>query len=609
MKFFAAFKELIREIRSSLENPQTPLSMPAEWLLDIFNGGRTDAGIRVSELTAFQVVTFLTCVDLISGSIAALPFHIYERSLLPESGRAVNRVAYEHLLYNMIHGEPNEEMSRHTFTKTYCAHYLVWGNAYAEIQRDGDNSAMALWPRNPAKTRPYRLLQKQTFQAEPWRPFPVTKPAGALVYRTTDGLDDVDRSDTGAQSVQPERTIMPEDMLHVPGLALDGRIGQSVVYLARNTLGLALATEKFGSKYFANYARPGGILEMPANIAPEAREQAKKSWMEAQGGENSNRVAVLPPGFKWQQTSNSPEDAQSKDLQAFLRNQICAFFHVPPHMAGDVDRSRSNTEQMAQEFVSLALTPVMQAIKQEFKRKLFPNTGVGRKPINNFHVDFDLHYILRPDAASREKYYATGRQWGFLNTNMILELERLNPINEDWAEKFWMPVNMTLTETPIDPSHQDGAGNGQGQEPPEAEPIEGKEPDKGKTGTDPETKAYLLAYSRLFRASLSRVLHSETGNLTEFKQAFGPVLWSLADLFAREVKGQTTQETDRFIVDYIGAMKKRGQHWHIASIADEDELGTSELARAVRSIRAAVYRDVADQQALEVSSQEKENAG
>src|ERR1700739_4640415 len=92
------------EMRSSLENPQTPLSYPAEWLLDIFNGGRTDSGIRVSELTALQVITFLACVDLIAGKIASLPIHVYERAV-GKSGRAAHRVAYEHDYYDLIHIE------------------------------------------------------------------------------------------------------------------------------------------------------------------------------------------------------------------------------------------------------------------------------------------------------------------------------------------------------------------------------------------------------------------------------------------------------------------------------------------------------------------------
>jgi HK97 family phage portal protein len=270
----------ILETRSSLENPQTPLSFPAEWLLDMFNGGRTDAGIRVSELTAFQCTTFLACVDLISGSIASLPKHVFERTIVA-NGRASHRIAYEHGLYDLVNLEPNDEMSRFVFDKAYMAHVLAWGNGYAEVQRDAGNAAVAVWPRNPYKTRPHRLTSAVRLEAEDWRPFPVNLPAGALVYRTTDGVDQYDNSNLDASRGE-DRIIPKEDMLHVPGLAFDGRIGQSVVWMARNVLGLALATEKFGAKYFANFARPSGILEGP-NMTGPAKDVAKNSWMEAQG--------------------------------------------------------------------------------------------------------------------------------------------------------------------------------------------------------------------------------------------------------------------------------------------------------------------------------------
>lgn len=447
------------EVRSSLENPQTPLSYPAEWLLDIFNGGRTDSGIRVSELTAFQVVTFLTCVDLIAGKVSSSPWHVYERQV-GKHGRAIHRIAYEHDYYELLHTEPNEEMTWQTFLYAFLCHLLAWSGAYAEIQRDAGNAALGFWPRNPAKTRPIRLATAVRLDPEPWRPFPVALPAGALAYSTTDGVEEHDSSNPGAKG-QPGRIIPAADMLHVPGITFDGRIGQSVVWLARNTLGAVLAMEKFGSKYFANFAKPGGILEMPANISREDKETSKRSWQEAQGGENSHRVAVLPPGFKFQPMSHNPQEAQTTEQREFLRTEIASFFHVPARMAGDTStKTRGSTEQENQELLDFALAPRISAIKQEFKRKLFPHPGIGRKPKNNFYLDCDTWDLVRGDAASREKFYASGRQWTYLSANDVRAFEKMNPIEEDWAEDYHLPINMTLASTPVDPSHQDGSGNG-----------------------------------------------------------------------------------------------------------------------------------------------------
>lgn len=450
----------IAELRSSLESPSTPLSYPQEWLLDAWGGGRTSSGTRVNELTAFQVTTFISCVDLIAGKISSLPFHLYQRSI-SESGRAIHRVAYEHDYYELVHTEPNEEMTRQTLLKAFLCHCLAWGNGYAELQRDAGNNVVAIWPRNPSKTKPIRLTKAIRLEPAPWRPFPISLAAGTLVYETTDGIDDQDTSELGANSSAPPRLIPMDDMLHVPGLSFDGRLGQSIVWLARETLGLALATEKFGAKYFANFARPGGILKMPMNLAPKDREESKRSWQQAQGGENSNRVAVMPPGFEWQAMSNNPQEAQTIQTREYLRNEIASIMHVPTRMVGDNGKaSKASTEQENQELLDYTLSPWISAIKLEFKRKLFPHPGIGRRPKSPFYVDFDTSEMIRGDAASREKFYASGSQWSYLCPNDIRGFEKLNPIEQPWAEEFRMPVNMTMVTTPINPNHQDGAGNG-----------------------------------------------------------------------------------------------------------------------------------------------------
>jgi len=579
-KLLAAERE---KQRSSLENPQTPLSFPAEWLLDIFNGGRTDSGIRVSELTALQVITLLSGVDLIAGKIASLPVHVYERQVSP-NGRTAHRVAYEHDSYDLIHSEPNDEMSRMTMLKAFLCHCLVWGNGYAEIQRDAGNLPVGLWPRNPSKTRPIRLTSSVTLDPAPWRPFPVTIPAGRLCFQTTDGMEDQDGSSVDARKSRAQRFIPLEDMLHVPGLALDGRLGQSTVWLARQTLGLALATEKFGAKYFANFAKPGGILELPVNMKEPEKENAKRSWREAQGGENSHGVAVMPPGFKFTPMSHNAQEAQTIETRSYIRTEIATLLHLPVRLVGDTStKTRGSSEQENQELIDLCFDPWMTQIKQEWKRKLFPHKGIGRVPKNNFFVDFDLTEMRRPDAATREKFYASGRQWAYLNTNDIRGFEKLAPIDEPWAEEYWMPVNMTLVGTPIDPTHQDGAGN-------------------GVVPADPAEGALARAYSRPFRDAFQRVLSREPRDTRALTQCFGPIFFAAREMWGasaqREMRStaEPGQESERFVAEYLGSMTQRAGSW---TADNAEEVAHQELARALRSIRIAVYREMAAEKAKE----------
>lgn len=570
----------IEEVRTSLESTQTPLSYPAEWLLDIFNGGRTDSGIRVSELTALQTSTFLACVDLISGVIASLDMHIYERTFSP-NGRPKHRIAFDHSLYDMISVEPNVEMSKQTFIKAFLCHCLAWGNGFQEVQRDIDNNPVALWPRNPAKTRPRRLTNFLHLDPVPWRPFPVNLAAGTMAFETTDGMDVTDNSEIDARS-RDCRIIPAEDMIAVPGLALDGRVGQSVVWLARQTIGLALAMEKFGAKYFSNFAKPGGVLESPAVTRKEDRDAARQSWIESQGGENAHRIAVLPPGYKFTPIANNPEQSQTVETRAFNRNEICAIMHVPPHMVGDVDRvGKANTEHLAQEFIQYTLAPWMSAIKIEYKRKLFRHKGVGRVPRNNFYVDFDTSDMLRPDAASREKFYASGSQWRYLCPNDIRGFEKLNPIEEPWAEEFMMPVNMTMATTPINPNEQDGAGNGDKSIKP-AKSV-------------PEPPANEI-FARLFSDGFERILLRRSRDYHAFKAVFEPLLYSVRESVRLEAAAELdcdwrpTADSDRFITDYIWEMRNRCAAWEEV----EEIKVAEEFDRFLRILRVSVFREVAE---------------
>lgn len=579
---------IIGETRSSLENPQSPLSYPQEWLLDRFIGGRTDSGIRVSELTAFQTTTFLACIDLIAGKISALPRHVYERTI-GKSGRQGQLISYDHAYYDLINLEPNDEMNGNVFIKAFLCHCLAWGNGYAELQRDVYNNVVAMWPRNPAKTKAKRLLTAVRLEPVPWRPFAVNLAAGTMVYETTDHLDDNDNSDLDAKSRAP-RFIPVEDMLHVPGLTFDGRVGQSVVWLARQTIGLALATEKFGAKYFANFARPGGMLMMPANLSPEQKEQARRSWQESQGGENANKIAVMPVGWEWKAMTHNPEEAQTIETRKFSRNEICSIFHVPPHMVGDVDKGRSNTEQLAQELKEYCFDPWISGIKIEFKRKLFPHRGIGRTPRSPYYVDFDLAGMLRPDAASREKYNASMKQWGYGNTNDVRAYEGLNPVDEPWAEEYWMPVNMTLVTTPLDPTFQDGAGIGDTSSAP-----------KKKKSTSGNT-AIALAYSRLFHDAFIRLAKTKHKDLKACLSCLVPVLFAIRDAAKYEAEQElgcqspSTEETDKLVAEYIKNIHKRAPGW----TADEsDGMVAEELDRAITVIRVAAFREVAAARAKE----------
>jgi HK97 family phage portal protein len=488
-----AVQSLAGERRGSLENPQTPLSYPAEWLMDIFNGGRTDSGIRVSEMTALQVSTVLACVNIITDGISSLPLHVYEKVMhLKRMGK---KVAHDHSLYNLLHNEPNPEMTAPVMLKTFAAHCLLWGNGYLELQRDNSAQVIAIWPRNPARTRPIRLLKPFKYEGD-------MLPVGTMIYETTESIADSQGGGIGENdSIQigMRRLVLAEDMIHVPGLSLDGRLGQSTVYLARQVIGLSLAAEKYAAKFFGNGARPAGVLEFPSTMQAKAIENVRRSWAEAHGGENAWKTAMLEGGVKYTKIAATPNEGQLLETRAFQRAEICATFGVPLHMVGaSGDKiAKGSVEQTSIEFVLYCLDPWLVRIEKEFGRKLFPKLG---RSANKFFPKFDPRKLMYPDAASRAAFYNGGKQWGYLCTNDIHELEDLNPVEDGSGDKYWMPINMQDAGDPqymqlgaqaqhkFDQDNPDHQLKGQGPTPPDNDGVGGNVKGKATKGKQAASK-------------------------------------------------------------------------------------------------------------------------
>jgi HK97 family phage portal protein len=588
-----------KELRSSLENPQTPLRFPAEWLLDMYNGGRTDSGIRVSQLTALQIGTVRTCVQLIGGTIGSLPFHIYE-SKPSTNGHRARTIAYDHPMYDMIHLKPNSEMVHKTFIQTLLAHCLLWANGYAEIQRDKAGNPIALWPRNPGKTRPYRLLKPLQIGGD-------MCPQGEMVYVTTDGLSDYDQSDKDAMGLsRSERILLKEDMIHIPGLSLDGRIGLDVVEYARQTFGLALAMEKYAGKFFGNGGRTSMIIKVPGNVSKEQRDKIRQSYQEALGGENMLRPIVLTQGVDIEPISIKQNEAQFIESKQMEKEEICALFHVPPHMVGLLERTaRANAEQFAQEFWQFCLLPWCEGINQEFKVKLLPENTLGR-PGKKYVFDFDADRIIRGDSDARQKYAASMFAIGAFSPNDIREYEGKNPIDNPAADKTYVPVNMMeLGGAPPEPNAP-GTNPANPKDPGTSKPPIGKDSltmDFGTGGSAhmrPDTlpnlpdvlqQRYSTVYSPLFRDAFTRLLAKKKIDSAALYRHFAPVLTAISADLASEVSLQLRVEKPledlfgTFIKDYVGSMAKRASDW-------TEESAKPELDRAIKAIGIAAFEAI-----------------
>ena len=240
---------------------------------------------------------------------------------------------------------------------------------------------------------------------------------GHLYYKYTKSGDDAPTMETGSVILDPS------EVLHVPGLGFDGLVGYSPIAMAKNAIGLAIAAEEYGSKFYANGAAPSGVLEHPGTLKDPAR--VRDSWNSTFGGSsNSHKVAVLEEGMKYTPISISPNEAQFLETRKFQINEIARIFRVPPHMVGDLEKSSfSNIEQQSLEFVKYTLDPWVVRWEQALYRTL-----LSEEEKKTLFFKFNVEGLLRGDYASRMNGYATARQNGWMSANDIRELEDLDRI-------------------------------------------------------------------------------------------------------------------------------------------------------------------------------------
>lgn len=232
--------------------------------------------------------------------------------------------------------------------------------------------------------------------------------------------------------------LSPHEVLHIPGLGFDGLVGYSPIAMAKNAIGLAIATEEYGAKFFANGAAPSGVLEHPGTIKDPSR--VREAWQSQFGGSsNSGKVAVLEEGMKYTPISISPEQAQFLETRKFQINEIARIFRVPPHMVGDLEKSSfSNIEQQSLEFVKYTLDPWVVRWEQSIMRGL-----LSPDEKKQYFAKFNVDGLLRGDYQSRMNGYAVGRQNGWMSANDIRELENMDRIPaEEGGDMYLINGNM-----------------------------------------------------------------------------------------------------------------------------------------------------------------------
>jgi len=374
-------------------------------------------GRIVTEQTALSVGPVYACVRILAETLGSMALDLYART-------SVGKVKdIDKPLYWILHDLPNPEVTSYEFRNALMGHLILWGNAYAEIQRDDTGQVIGLWPLLP--NRMQRIDRDEHQRLRYWYRLPNGQ--GLVLYGPAPGK--------------------PSQIFHLRGLAFDAIRGYSPMRLLRDSVGLTQALEEFGSRFFGNSALPGGILQAKGKLSDKQVDTLKQRWEEAHRGlTQAHRVAILEEGYTWQQLSVNPDNAQFIQARTYQLRDVARIFRISPHLLQDLERATfANIEQLSIEFIRYTMKPWMTNWEQAIARDI-----IGVRNLQTHFAKFDPSELLQGDLRSMMAAFSQAVQWGIYSPDDVREKLGDNPRLDGAGGKYLTPMNMVPGQ-PVQP--------------------------------------------------------------------------------------------------------------------------------------------------------------
>jgi HK97 family phage portal protein len=381
---------------------------PDDWLYDAFGATESAAGIRVNRKSALTHSPVWRGVNLVSRDVAKLPVDVFRRT---KDGKEADK---DHPAYRLLKRQPNEEMTAFQFRQTMQAYALLDGNGRAYIDRRNDGVPIGLYPLQPDKVTTVRVGGVLWYVYEP------------------EGND--------------PRRIPATDMLDIRGLGLDGLEGYKVTEYGRDSIGLGLAAEHFGARYFKNDASPRVLLTHPLKLSPEAAKRLKQGWDSMHAGlDNAHKTAVLEEGMTVAPFSAGAKDAQLIEMRKFSPRDVANWLNVPSFMLGDDTlTSFASAEVANQMYLDTALDPWLVNWEQECAEKLLSE---AEKDADSHLIEFNREAIVRINFKDKVEGINMAIIGGWMTPDEGRDKLNMNPMEGGQGKSRFLPLNMGL-QTP-----------------------------------------------------------------------------------------------------------------------------------------------------------------
>jgi HK97 family phage portal protein len=468
---------------------------------------KSKTGLDVSEEDTLSSTAVWSAVTQLSQSIASLPLHLYKRLKPTGKERYVQSP-----LYNLLHLQPNPEMTSMAFREAQAGQVIMQGTAFAEIERDRLDRIVGLWPLLTSRMETIR-----------------SKETGNLVYKYN--LPD------GSYK------IFARDMiLRISGFSHSGLLGYRTIDKNKEAIAVSLALQEYIARFFGEGAKPPVALEHPGSLSQEAQDRLRRAWNAMhQGLSNSQRVAILEEGMQLKVFGVSPDDAEALDTRKFQIDEVARIFNMPPHMLKSLEHATfSNIEMQSLEFVIYTLRPWLVRFEQGYNIQL-----LKPKAQNKYFFEHVVEGLLRGDISTRFNAYAVAIQNGWMNADEVREKENLNPQPNKQGQKYHIPLNWIAKNEK------------------KPEPIVQKPPMQGEEETEKEDEEEIKTFWQKAKETRSVVERDRIIKQYQplFKQAAQRIVNKEAIAVKKEVKQHMGGRAKRDLKNWLeGFYDKHGQY-------------------------------------------------
>lgn len=448
------------------------------------SSGVSGSGFVVNERTAENFSAVWAATRAIASTLASLPAQVYEINRRDNT----RRLAHDSSWWSLLHNQPNPDMDSFQFFELMTKNMVNQGNGFAEIERNNRDQPIALWPIDNSRVRAWRPPQVWDPQTGTYQ----TSPIEWHIY-----ADDADL--TGPVGRGPYHVIDDRNMLNVVGtMSRDGILGPGVIGRATETIGLGLATERYGADFFGSGGRPSGVLEHPGTLQPEDRDNIRREWRAKHAGPNNwNEIAILWENMKYQSIGIAPDQAQFLGTRALNVEEIARWYGIAPAIIQHYKESKFQTvDAQIRHFLMLGLRDWAERWEAAVRRQLFQ--------FGSFALEFSMKALLRGDPKAQAETSKIEVQWGKKTLNEWRREDGLNPIDGETGDVHFMPANMaTIDQVVSGEFTAAGTDDDDNGAPP-------RKRRKGNGGDENEEGVRQLTYAnRVFETAVARILEVE----------------------------------------------------------------------------------------------------